>query len=146
MVFTSNDNLHQRVVPLFLRKDQTFVKGQELKADLAKIDAHFATFPDDEKAKGLFDLASYPPASDAFLVTQLWDKHLPAWRKQREEHKKLDEEEQKEMVERINRVAKEAKSVSGGAQRSVYDNQYVHIERTIMRKKGKWVRVPPDSK
>ena len=29
MVFTSSDNLHERVVPLFLRCDQSFVKGQD---------------------------------------------------------------------------------------------------------------------
>jgi len=30
-VFTSSDNLHERVVPFFLRADQSFVKGPELK-------------------------------------------------------------------------------------------------------------------
>ncbi len=30
-VFTSSDNLHERVVPLFLRDDQSFVKGPELR-------------------------------------------------------------------------------------------------------------------
>ena len=34
MVFVSNDKLHKRVVPLFLRDDQSFIVGDDLKADL----------------------------------------------------------------------------------------------------------------
>lgn len=45
MVFTSNDALHAATVPLFLRPDQTFVPGSELKADLAELDRHYATQP-----------------------------------------------------------------------------------------------------
>jgi hypothetical protein len=45
MVFASSDNLHKRVVPLFLRPDQSFVEGPDLKADLKKIDEHTRSFP-----------------------------------------------------------------------------------------------------
>ena len=40
MVFTSNDHLHKSLTPLFLRPNQSFVSGKELKADLGKLDAH----------------------------------------------------------------------------------------------------------
>lgn len=143
MVFVSNDNLHERVVPLFLREDQTFVNGQELKADLRKIDEHFAAFPDDEKAKGMFSLAPDPPADDSFLVTQLWNKHLPGWQKRREEHEKLGPEDAKAVVELINRISEEGRPVSEAQAASIEDMNYAHVERQILRKKGKWVRVPP---
>lgn len=37
MIFASNDGLHERTVKCFLRSDQLFLKGEELKADLAKL-------------------------------------------------------------------------------------------------------------
>ena len=36
-VFTSKDNFHVDIVPLFLQPDQTFVNGRELKADMNKL-------------------------------------------------------------------------------------------------------------
>ena len=41
-VFVSNDKLHKRVVPLFLREDQSFIVGEDLKADLQSLDTHFS--------------------------------------------------------------------------------------------------------
>jgi hypothetical protein len=43
------DNLHQEVVPLFVRDDQVFVKDMELKADLRKLDEHYSELPEDVK-------------------------------------------------------------------------------------------------
>src|SRR5437763_1548187 len=37
-VFTSKDNFHAQIVPLFLGPNQTFVNGLELKEDLKKLD------------------------------------------------------------------------------------------------------------
>src|SRR5712692_675281 len=73
-VFTSNDSLHERMVPVFLRANQTFVKGIELKADLAKLDQHYSRLPKDVTDRGLFHFAAYPPTDSSFLVTKLWDK------------------------------------------------------------------------
>ena len=44
-IFTSNDALHEHVVPLFLRADQTFVNGTELKADFGRLDQHYSSLP-----------------------------------------------------------------------------------------------------
>jgi hypothetical protein len=44
-VFVSRDNLHKRVVPLFLREDQSYVDGDELKTDLHKLDAYYSALP-----------------------------------------------------------------------------------------------------
>jgi hypothetical protein len=48
MVFVSSDNLHKRTVPLFLRSDQSFVEGPDLKADLKRIDDHYAQLPKEQ--------------------------------------------------------------------------------------------------
>jgi hypothetical protein len=59
---------------------QTFVNGQELKVDLHKLDEHYSALPEEVKASGLHKFADCPPEDTAFLVTRLWDTHLPAWR------------------------------------------------------------------
>jgi len=146
MVFTSSDNLHERVVPLFLRDDQSFVKGQELKADLHKLDEHYAAFPEEVKIRGLHHFAGRPPSETSFLVTRLWDKHLPAWRKQEVEKQDLSPEAQKALVDLMNRIDKESQSSDPRERLTTEEIDYIQIKREVLRKKGKWSRFPPDVK
>jgi hypothetical protein len=79
-VFTSKDNFHAEIVPLFLTSEQRFVNGIALKEDLAKLVAHYESLPEDVLKTGLIHFAAYPPDDAAFLVTRLWDQYLPGWR------------------------------------------------------------------
>lgn len=81
MVFVSNDNLHARAATCFLAKDQVFLSGRELKADLAKLDAHYSQLPEEVRQRGVMVFARRPPADEGFLVSRLWDQFLPEWRK-----------------------------------------------------------------
>ncbi len=77
MTFVSSDRLHRRTAPLLLRPDQEFVWGIELKADLARLDAHYkATLSEAERERGLIGLVGAPPADGDYLVTELWKRHL----------------------------------------------------------------------
>ncbi len=142
-VFASNDNLHERVVPLFLREDQNFVKGPLLKADLKKLDEYFETLPAETKARGLHAFASYPPPEESFLVTRLWDQHSPNWRKEKAEKPELSPELQKALLELTKRLSEESKPIQSPGPVRIEDVQYVHMSRQVFRKKGKWTRVPP---
>lgn len=77
MVFVSNDRLHERCVPCFLNDRQLFLSGRELKADLAKLDAHYSAFPADVRDRGIMTFAHNPPVEGDFLTTRLWDRFLP---------------------------------------------------------------------
>ena len=66
-VFVSKDNLHKRVVPLFMRDDQSFIDADELKADLQKLDAHYSALPDEVRNSGFHKFAKYPPEDTSFL-------------------------------------------------------------------------------
>ncbi|HJP67259.1 MAG TPA: hypothetical protein VJ846_00030, partial [Sphingomicrobium sp.] len=61
-VFVSGDKLHRASAPLFMDERQRFAWGPDLKADLAELNAYFSALPEEEKKKGLFTLASKPPA------------------------------------------------------------------------------------
>ena len=78
MVFTSRDDLQVRSAPLFLRTDQSFVHGDDLKADLKRLDEYYDALPEREKEERRFSFAAHPPNDDSYLVTQLWKKHMKA--------------------------------------------------------------------
>src|SRR5438128_2344469 len=60
-VFTSKDNFHAQIVPLFLDPTQTFVNGVELKDDLKRLDEHYSDLSVEEFNQGLNHFARHPP-------------------------------------------------------------------------------------
>jgi len=82
-IFVSTDNLHLRSAPLFLRKDQEFVWGQDLKAGLKELNEYYLLkVPMKERENGIYSFASKPPVEGDFLVAKIWDRHSPKWRDQ----------------------------------------------------------------
>lgn len=77
MVFVSSDKYHKRTAPYFLRANQDFIWGSDLKDALCWLNSHFSTYPDDMKAKGVMALAQSIPTGAPELLIKLWDKHLP---------------------------------------------------------------------
>jgi hypothetical protein len=72
MMFVSSDRLHERCASLFLREDQIFVWGEDLKADLKRLNEELLQLPEEEREKGLFKTAPRPPEKG--LVRDLWDR------------------------------------------------------------------------
>ena len=58
MMFVSNDNLHYRTASLFLRSDQEFVRGSDLKADLKRLNTHYLALPEEKRDEGVMRIAS----------------------------------------------------------------------------------------
>jgi hypothetical protein len=142
-VFTSGDNLHERIVPLFMRENQVFIKAPELKADLRKLDEHYAALPEEIKNRGLSSFADYPPTDTGFLVTRLWDLYFPKWRL-RKDKPELSKELQDALLGMINRIEKESRSFSPDRVPAIREVDYVQMQRTAMPRKGKWRRFPPE--
>ena len=69
-IFSSRDNFHIQIVPLFLSPNQTFVHGDELNADLKKLNDIYSALPDEVQCTGLGGFARRPPDDTAFLVTR----------------------------------------------------------------------------
>jgi hypothetical protein len=148
-VFTSKDNLHKKVVPLFLREEQTFVEADDLKADLQKLDVHYSALPEEEKKSGFFKFASYPPEDTSFLTTRLWDKYLPRWRENKAKAKKesRDKVEEAKIVAEVNRIIEIAESSASTELRqplSGEETMFMQILHSPLRRKGKWWRYPED--
>src|SRR6266852_3862190 len=130
-VFVSNDNLHKRVVPLFMRGDQTFVDGTDFKADLRKLDAYYSAMPDEVKNSGFYKFAKYPPADTSFLVTRLWDKRGKEWREQAAKPDSLDKDKDTEIIEHLGRIRNAVKSSDPNVRLSIEETQFMQITRDV---------------
>lgn len=145
MAFTSNDNLHTKTVPLFLDEDQAFVSGRDLKVDLAKLDAHYSTFSDEIKARGVMSFAHYPPTEGDFLVSKLWDQFMSStWRDGASaDPVPASDEANRKIVEEVERIVS---SVDPGGDKdfSVDEADHVVIKHVVRIFKGKWRMLPSE--
>ena len=146
MVFTSNDKLHANLAPFFLRKDQSFILGTDLKADLNKLDKHYDKLPDEVKNQGIIRFAFYPPTDDSFLITQLWDKHMSSsWREnQAKPRPQIHGRVENELIKKIRQFEDEAKPISDNKFINSDEADHIMIKRKVYPKKGKWARFPPE--
>lgn len=142
-VFTSNDRLHERLAPLFLRSDQAFVKGADLKRDLGKLNDYYSALPPEVRERGVMSFAHYPPVDGKFLTAQLWDRFMRSeWREwARKPPMKLSPERERELVEMVNRMKKEGRPTEPfGADEA----DELQVQHKVPMRKGSWRLLPPD--
>lgn len=145
-LFVSSDRLHRRCAPLFLRNDQEFVWGPDLKQDLTRLNEHYGRLPNLTREKGVLSFAGDPPKEDNFLVAQLWDRHLPKWRKREEDRASNQPSDDSKIAERIKKLT--------NAPSAPLDQDYLNskkldmlsINRRVRRRKGSWWQIPKDLK
>lgn len=108
----------------------------------------FKGLPEAEKEKGLAHIARTPPPDDnESLVVKLWDQHLPAWRERLlSPSEPRDAEEDKKLVEHINRVSNADRLPAHEVDFVPDDAQFVQITRQIAKRKGSWWQLPKDLK
>jgi len=139
-VFTSKDNFHAQIVPLFLSPEQTFVNGIEFKADLAKLVVHYEAFPEEVLKTGLIHFAAHPPEDTAFLSTRLWDKHLLGWREIAAAPEPApDPAEEKRLIEEINRQT-DSPELEPHDEEDIDRLDYATVRRMVYPQKGRWLR------
>ena len=144
MVFTSRDRLHERTAPLFLDEKQVFVRGDDLKADLAKLDAHYSLLSDDEKLRGVMCFAHYPPVVGDFLVSKLWDKLMrPEWREWAVRPPEIkSKESEAKIIAEINEITDAPRL--GAPPVSLEQVNAMVVKRSVPVHRGKWRMLPPE--
>jgi hypothetical protein len=143
-VFTSRDKFHVQVVPLFMDPFQTFVHGDDLKADLKRLDERYKQLPEDELNKGLIGFAAHPPEDTSFLTTRLWDQYLPKWRDPQTPMGDLP----KEVLQAIDQMAKKVSAASPSDAhdaQSISELDFMTITKTVSTKKGSYLRFAKDT-
>jgi hypothetical protein len=144
-VFTSKDNFHADIVPLFMNSRQTFVNGNDFKEDLKELDAYYSELPDEVLRTGLINFAATPPEDVSFLTTKLWDKYLPRWREIKAKPKPpRDPEADKKLIEEINTMT-DSPDLQPHDERDMDKINYVTVIKSVKLRKGKWRRFSEES-
>lgn len=136
-LFVSNDRLHQRLAPLFLKDRQKFVRADELKHDLAVLEEKLFQLPVEERAKGLMTLGSSPPQDHVGTTTQLWDHFRSGWRDRRPPPK-LSLEKERALIEKLNAADKGLELPPGFGPRPEEEPTTARFTRSIPRRIGRW--------
>lgn len=150
-VFVSSDSLHRRTAPLFLRPDQMFVWGLDLKPELRAINEHMLRLPQSVRDKGVLSFARFPPDDCAPLVCEIWDKFSPGWRSRRQQRpeRSMRSEADQKLIDEIKRFEN---APALAADEEIPDDSQVKtmsVKFAVRRRKGSWLQVgsdvPPDS-
>jgi hypothetical protein len=132
--FVSNDWVHRDSAPLFLRSDQDYIAGAELKAALRIVNSTVTALSDEEKKKSIHELAPHPPLYGDNLVTKLWDRHHPSWLRRR------DSEEADSPPDWLAEVGQLEASVETGDAPSpeIAPTDAIMRVRAVRKKRGSW--------
>jgi hypothetical protein len=145
MLFVSGDKLHQKSAPLFLRVDQEFVWGPDLKADLQRLNQQFKTPPEDVRDQGIMNFAGHPPATGDFLVTRLWDGHMrPNWRERKAKVTVDDPSVNKKIVDDLLAFTRAPSVPLEQMPLAEEAMNMMSIERKVSKRKGSWWQLPKD--
>lgn len=145
-VFTSTDRLHEKCAPLFLRDDQDFVWGEDLKAELRHTNAHYAsTLSQQQHEAGLNTIPHIPVEHDGSVIVRLWNRHSPGWRSRVNRPEPTMTPEMERMVVERSKAFQNAPAVElTPEERRRTEFEHTTVERSIHRRKGRWWQVPKD--
>jgi hypothetical protein len=146
MIFISSDRLHEKCIPLFLRDNQEFVWGPDLKNSLAELNIYYQQMTDDIKEKGIGSFAVYPPKYINNVVTRLYDKYIPNWREEKITKKSESSTESIELLEKIRKMGKEPTLPAEKIDFDPQNPDSLLLKRSIRRTKGSWYQVSKDLK
>jgi hypothetical protein len=139
-VFVSSDKLHRKCAPLFLREDQQFVWGIDLKADLKRMNAHYLTLPESERERGVMAFAHLPPKTGDFLTAQIYDRFGKHWREGSYEVA-LDDDAGKALADEMCALAESTETIAVPDDPSLNMRSLV---RKVYKRKGTWWQLPKD--
>ena len=143
MLFVSSDNLHKRCAPLFLRENQDFVWGPDLKEGLRQANVYYSCLPDTTKERGVMSFADDPPPDNSIL-TRVWDRHFPNWRQSPERKGPETPYKNEALAKELNKYTDAPKLAPDQIDFDTKNTDSLSIERSVRKRKGSWWQVPKD--
>jgi hypothetical protein len=138
-LFVSSDDLHRKCASLFMRPDQEFVWGVDLKPALKTINLHFLELPEAEREKGISSFAHAPPSGN--LMSDLWDRRLrTGYRDERPPQQ--DPAKDAELVKRLKEFTKQPAS----ALDELSEDEMISVPHSVRHRRGSWWQLPKDFK
>ena len=142
-VFVSWDKLHCQCAPLFLRENQTFIWGPELKRSLSVLDQHYSGLPESEQEKGVMHFAPYPPTEIESIVSREWDKYLHGWREYAQEPP-IESNSNPDIVNKLKNLTEAPPLRPEAVDFDPEDANVMVVKRKVHKTKGKWWQLPRD--
>ncbi|MCC6695759.1 MAG: hypothetical protein IT365_09030 [Candidatus Hydrogenedentes bacterium] len=103
--FVSNDNFHKSVVEPFLRSDQLFVHGEDLKRGLAAVADQWSKLTEAQRKD------SWPPDQSGPIILALWGQFCRPRQPEGKNHiPSMTEDEQRELLGRLRPLIEKAQS------------------------------------
>ncbi|HEX3863730.1 MAG TPA: hypothetical protein VHY35_18775 [Stellaceae bacterium] len=79
-IFSSTDKFHRQIVPLFMRDDQRFYWGTDVKDGAVELTAFYETISDATRRTGSMNYARLPPKEQNLWIARVYDDLRPGWR------------------------------------------------------------------
>jgi hypothetical protein len=144
-LFVSSDKLHRNVSPLFLRANQEFVWGPDLKRSLAELNQHYSSLPETTKQAGIMSFAPHPPTDSETLVARLWDRLFSRrWRMKRRRRKAPTSDGVLDFINEIRNAVDKPTAPTTDRCPSGTSTRAIMLKRRVRRQKGSWYQVPKD--
>ena len=145
MVFISNDRLHARTAPMFLRGDQEFIDGAAVKADLRRLDEYFSAQPPEVLERGVMYFEP-PYTDDSYLVTRLWKRFLPGWNQRggRSGDVRMPPDKEQALVTELRALTEAPGVPESELTRGIHNSEFLAIQRAVPVTMGKWRILPPE--
>ena len=142
-LFISGDKLHRQCASLFMRSDQEFVWGLDLKVDLAALNAHFSALPEEIRKQGVYKFANRLPDESQGLIRQLFGRHSPNLLKPSAavDPEKIDQAAHNKIIEEMKKWEDAPSDVGSALDGSL---KTMIIKRSVSRTRGSWVQIGPE--
>lgn len=144
MMFVSSDRLHQKCARLFLRKDQEFVWGLDLKADLKKLNEHFLPLAAQGEVPALLTFPNPPPTGVAPLVDRLWAGFMAPRALGDREPEPRNARDQARVVRRLSEMLASSRCRTSAHGDSLGEPDALIFKRSVRRCRGSWLQIPDD--
>ncbi len=142
-VFASSDRLHQVCAPLFLRANQRFVWGQELKKGLADLNAFYTKLPDETKTQAIYQFARELPEGRGGVIPDLCARFAPGMLPGKSRDVNVDAVDlakTKKLLEDV-KEWEEAPISRRAASASQETFESTILKRSIRANRGSWVQI-----
>ena len=160
-LFVSSDKLQRQSAPSFMAKDQKFIWGPQLKADLAGIVEQYKNLPQDEQEKGMIKYANSPPKET--LVAALLNEFGEMMRRHEQERRrellnmppveaspprdlKVFPTSEQDLVKHLNRFRDAPELAPDDVDFDTADPDLLSIQRRVHKRRGSFWQLPKDLK
>ena len=132
-----------KCAPLFLRKDQQFLPGLELKKALKEVNEYFSSLPDATKEQGIMSFAGHsPPVDAAPLLQSLWDKHFTGWRDREKRDLIRTPVKNEALTTELKKYDQAPRLSRDEIDFDTHEIDALTIKRRVRRRKGDWWQIP----